>query len=166
VSLAAEIADGWLPLFFSPKEDAWYRERLQIGFDAAGDAGKAERFEVASMLTVIPGDDAEQCADLMRPMLALYAGGMGAKGANFHFDVFARMGWEDVATRVQELYLEGRKQEAAAAIPLAMVEDVALVGPVDKIRDDLAAWRETCLTTVLLNGRADQLEMLADLVTG
>ena len=166
VSLAAEIADGWLPLFFSPKEDAWYRERLKIGFDTSGEPGKAERFEVASLLTVIPGDDVEQCADLMRPMLALYAGGMGAKGANFHFDVFARMGWEDVATRVQELYLAGRKQEAAAAIPLEMVEDVALVGPPDKIRDDLDKWRATCLTTVLLSGRADQLGMLAELING
>jgi F420-dependent oxidoreductase-like protein len=164
VSLAAEIADGWLPLFFSPKEDAWYRERLRAGFDASGETDKSSRFEVASMLTIIPGDDAEQCADLMRPMVALYAGGMGAKGANFHFDVFARMGWEGVATKVQQLYLEGKKQEAAASIPLEMVEDVALVGPPDKIRDDLAKWRETCLTTVLLSGRADQLEMLADLV--
>ena len=164
VSLSAEIGDGWLPLFFSPKEDGWYRERLQIGFDASGEEGKADRFEVASMLTIIPGDDVEECANLMRPMLALYAGGMGAKGANFHFDVFARMGWEGVATKVQELYLDGKKDEAAAAIPVEMVEDVALIGPPDKIRDDLAAWRETCLTTVLLNGRADQLEMLAGLV--
>lgn len=166
VSLAAEICDGWLPLFFSPKDDGWYRERLRIGFEASGEADKADRFEVASMLTIIPGDDAEQCADLMRPMVALYAGGMGAKDANFHFDVFARMGWEEVALNVQALYLEGKKQEAAASIPLAMVEDVALVGPVDKIRDDLARWKETCLTTVLLNGRADQLEMLAGLVNG
>jgi F420-dependent oxidoreductase-like protein len=166
VSLAAEIGDGWLPLFFSPKDDEWYRERLRIGFEASGEPGKAERFEVASMLTIIPGDDVEACADLMRPMVALYAGGMGAKDANFHFDVFARMGWEDVAVRVQALYLEGRKQDAAALIPLEMVEDIALVGPVDKIRDDLARWKETCLTTVLLNGRADQLEMLAGLVNG
>ncbi len=166
VSLSAEIGDGWLPLFFSPKEDGWYRERLQAGFDASGEVDKTDRFEVASMLTIIPGDDVEECADLMRPMLALYAGGMGAKGANFHFDVFARMGWEAVATKVQELYLDGKKDDAAAAIPVEMVEDVALIGPPDKIRDDLAAWRETCLTTVLLNGRADQLEMLADLVTG
>ena len=166
VSLAAEICDGWLPLFFSPKDDAWYRERLRIGFEASGEAGKADRFEVASMLTIIPGDDAEQCADLMRPMVALYAGGMGAKDANFHFDVFDRMGWGGVATEVQELYLQGKKQEAAALIPLEMVEDIALVGPVDKIRDDLAKWKETCLTTVLLNGRADQLEMLADLING
>jgi F420-dependent oxidoreductase-like protein len=166
VSLAAEIGDGWLPLFFSPKDDGWYRERLRIGFEASAEANKADRFDVASMLTIIPGDDVEQCADMMRPMVALYAGGMGAKDANFHFDVFARMGWEDVAVKVQELYLEGKKQEAAASIPTEMVEDIALVGPIDKIRDDLARWKETCLTTVLLNGRADQLAMLADLING
>ncbi len=166
VSLAAEIGDGWLPLFFSPKEDAWYRERLRVGFDAAGDPGKAARFEVASPLTIIPGDDVEECANLVRPFVALYAGGMGAKGANFHFDVFDRMGWGHVAAEVQELYLQGKKQEAAALIPLEMVEDVALVGPAAKIRDEMARWKETCLTTVLVNGRADQLEMLADLVNG
>lgn len=166
VSLAAEICDGWLPLFFSPKDDGWYRDRLRIGFEASGEDGKADRFEVASMLTVIPGDDLEQCADLMRPMVALYAGGMGAKDANFHFDVFARMGWEEVAVKVQELYLEGKKQEAAAAIPTAMVEDIALVGPIDKIRDDLARWKETCLTTVLLSGTAQQLPMLSELING
>ena len=118
------------------------------------------------MLTVIPGDDAEQCADLVRPFLALYAGGMGAKGANFHFDVFDRMGWGQVATDIQELYLQGKKQEAAALIPLEMVEDVALVGPPDKIRDELGRWKETCLTTVLLSAHADQLGMLADLING
>ena len=164
VSLAAEIGDGWLPLFFSPKEDAWYRERLQIGFDASGEAGKAHRFEVASMLTVIPGDNIEECADLVRPFVALYAGGMGAKGANFHFDVFDRMGWGHIATEVQELYLQGKKAEAAALIPLEMVEDVALVGPPAKIKEDLAKWKDTCLTTVLLSARADQLEMLATLI--
>jgi F420-dependent oxidoreductase-like protein len=166
VSLAAEICDGWLPLFFSPKEDAWYRERLRLGFEASGEPDKADRFEVVSMLTIVPGDDVERCADMVRPFVALYAGGMGAKGANFHFDVFARMGWEDVATRVQELYLQGKKQEAAALIPLEMVEDVALVGPVDKIRDDLARWKETCLTTVLVSGNPQQLSTLADLVLG
>ena len=166
VSLSAELCDGWLPLFFSPKDDEWYRERLRIGFEAAGDPGKAERFDVASMLTVIPGDDAEECANLVRPFIALYAGGMGAKGANFHFDVFDRMGWGGVASEIQELYLHGKKDEAAALIPLEMVEDVALVGPPDKIKDEIAKWKETCLTTVVLSGRADQLEMLADLING
>ncbi len=163
IALSAEICDGWLPLFFSPKEDAWYREQLRRGFEAAGDPGKADRFEVVATVPVVPGDDVEACADLVRPFLALYAGGMGAKGANFHFDVFARMGWEDVATKVQELYLDGKKQEAAAAIPLAMVEDVALVGPLGKLRDEIPTWTDTCLTTVLLTAGAHQLEDLAHL---
>jgi F420-dependent oxidoreductase-like protein len=163
VSLAAEICDGWLPLFFSPKEDAFYRERLAEGFAASGEDNKAERFEVAAPMLVVPGDDAEKCADMVRPMLALYAGGMGARGANFHFDVFARMGYEDVALKVQDLYLEGKKDEAAAAIPLKMVEDVALVGPPEKIRDEIPRWEDTCLTTVLLSGPAKFLPMLAEL---
>jgi F420-dependent oxidoreductase-like protein len=164
VALAAEICDGWLPLFFSPKEDAFYRSCLAEGFERSGEAGKADRFEVAALVMIIPGDDPERCADMVRPFLALYAGGMGARGANFHFEVFARMGYEDVATKVQDLYLAGKKQEAAAAIPLAMVEDVALVGPIDKIRDDLARWRETCLTTYLVSGPKEVLALYADLL--
>jgi len=166
VALAGEIADGWLPLFFAPKEDGFYRECLQRGFDASGDAGKAERFEVVSSMFIIPGDDPARCADFVRPFLALYAGGMGARGANFHFEVFARMGYEDVATKVQELYLEGKKQEAAAAIPLAMVEDVALIGPPDKIRDELAHWKDTCVTTFLVSGSAATLSSYAESILG
>lgn len=166
VALAAEICDGWLPLFFAPKEDAFYRRCLEEGFVAAGDPTKADRFEVVSTVFIIPGDDAEQCADLVRPFLALYAGGMGARGANFHFEVFARMGYEDVATRVQELYLEGRKDEATAAIPLAMVEDVALVGPPDKIRDELAIWKDTCITTFTVGGPAAMLAPMAETILG
>ena len=102
----------------------------------------------------------------MRPNLALYAGGMGARGANFHFEVFARMGYEDVATKVQELYLDGRKDEAAAAIPLAMVEDVALVGPIEKIREELTRWRDTCITTFLVSGPAGALPVYAEAILG
>ncbi len=166
VALSAEICDGWLPLFFSPKEDAFYRDCLRRGFEAAGDPGKQERFEVTATVMLIPGDDAERCADMVRPFLALYAGGMGARGANFHFEVFARMGYEDVAEKVQALYLDGRKQEAAAAIPLEMVEDVALVGPPEKIREELARWRETCITEILVSGPASALPAFADLVLG
>jgi hypothetical protein len=115
---------------------------------------------------VIPGDDVEKCADMVRPFLALYAGGMGARGANFHFEVFARMGYEDVALKVQDLYLAGKKDEAAAAIPLAMVEDVALIGPPDKIRDEAAKWRETCITSFLVGGPASVLESYADMLLG
>ena len=164
VALTAEICDGWLPLFFSPKEDPFYRKCLNEGFAKSGEANKADRFEVASGLFIIPGDDAEKCADFVRPFLALYAGGMGARGANFHFEVFARMGYEDVALKVQDLYLAGKKAEAAAAIPLSMVEDVALVGPVDKIKDELAKWRETCITTFLLSGPPQTLSMYAEIL--
>jgi F420-dependent oxidoreductase-like protein len=164
VALAAEIADGWLPLFFSPKDDAHYRACLAEGFAASGEEGKADRFEVVSTMFIVPGDDAERCADLVRPFVALYAGGMGARGANFHFEVFARMGWEAESLRIQDLYLEGKKAEAAASVPLAMVEDVALVGPLDKIRDELARWKETCLTTMLVSGPAEVLPLYADLV--
>jgi len=166
VALSAEICDGWLPLFFSPKEDAFYRACLNEGFAKSGEADKADRFDVAATVMIIPGESAEQCADFVRPFLALYAGGMGARGANFHFEVFARMGYEDVALKVQDLYLAGKKQEAAAAIPLAMVEDVALVGPPDKIRAELDRWRETCITTFLLSGPAQVLPLYADLVLG
>jgi hypothetical protein len=117
-------------------------------------------------MTVVPGDDVEKCADLVRPMLALYAGGMGAKDANFHFEVFARMGYEAEATRIQELYLEGKKAEAIASVPLSMVEDVALVGPMDKIRGELEQWKETCITTFLVGGPKQFLAPYAELILG
>jgi len=166
VALAGEICDGWLPLFFSPKDDGFYRRCLAEGFAAAGEPDKGDRFEVAATMTIVIGDDVERCADMVRPFLALYAGGMGARGANFHFEVFARMGYEDVATKVQELYLAGKKQEAAAAIPLAMVEDVALVGPADKIRGELDRWRESCVTTFLVSAPKSQLPAYAELLLG
>ncbi len=161
VSLSAEICDGWLPLFFTPKEDKWYRDRLAIGFEASGDPTKVDRFEVCSPLWVSPGDDVEKAADRIRPVLALYAGGMGAKEANFHYDVFVRMGYEEVADNVQKLYLEGRKDEAIASIPLQMVEDVALVGPIEKIQEELTEWSKSCITTFLLSGPANMLELFA-----
>jgi len=117
-----------------------------------------------SSLFVVPGDDADKCADFIRPFVALYAGGMGAKGANFHFEVFARMGWEHIANQVQELYLQGKKKEAAALIPLEMVEDVALVGPLDKIKGELPKWKETAVTTFLVGGPASMLTMYGDLL--
>jgi F420-dependent oxidoreductase-like protein len=166
VALSAEICDGWLPLFFAPKEDAFYRRCLAEGFARPGARQSAETFEVAATLSIVPGDDVEKAADMVRPFVALYAGGMGAKGANFHFDVFARMGWEAEATKIQELYLAGRKAEATASVPLAMVEDVALVGPMDKIRGELERWRDTCITTFLVSAPAKLLPVYADLLAG
>ena len=166
VALSAEICDGWLPLFFSPKDDAFYRQCLQNGFDASGDPDKADDFAVTATVSVVPGDNVQECADMIRPFLALYAGGMGAKGANFHYEVFERMGYGDVADKVQNLYLEGKKAEAAASIPLDMVEAVALIGPAAKIKDELAMWEESCITELLLSGPAMMLPHYAELILG
>ena len=162
VALAAEICDGWLPLFFSPKSDAFYRAALEEGFARPGARRTAADFEVPASVPVIVHDDVEAAANLIKPSLALYIGGMGAKTVNFHHDVFARLGYEDVADKVQELYLEGRKAEAVAAIPTSLVEDTALIGPAAKIRDELAAWEETVVTTLLVQGTRASLATVAD----
>ena len=143
VALAAEIGDGWLPMFFSPKADDFYRDALAEGFARPGARRTAGDFEVACVVPVVPGDDVEACADLLRPNLALYIGGMGARDRNFHKDVFVRLGYEAECEKIQEAYLDGRKADAAAAVTTPMVEDVYLVGPPAKIRDDLERWRAT-----------------------
>jgi F420-dependent oxidoreductase-like protein len=164
VALSAEICDGWLPLFFSPKSDAFYRTALQEGFSRPGARHGFDDFEVAASVPVLVHDDVEEAASWIKPSLALYIGGMGAKSVNFHHDVFARMGYEDVADKVQELYLAGRKDEATAAIPTSLVEDTSLIGPAEKIRDELAAWEETVVTTLLLRGDADTLTKVAGIL--
>ena len=116
------------------------------------------------MVSVVPDDDVERAADRVRPMLALYMGGMGARNANFHYDVFCRMGYQHVADEVQDLYLDGRKQEAAATIPVELVEEVALVGPMDKIARDLRRWDDTVVTTLQIAGPPRLLEAMAELV--
>ena len=164
VAMAAEIADGWLPMFFSPKSDQFYRDALAEGFARPGARRTPDDFEVSCVVPTIVGDDVEACADLMRPMYALYIGGMGARDKNFHFDVFSRLGYEGACHDIQDLYLEGRKAEAIAKVPTALVEDVALIGPVDKVRDELRLWRDTCITTMLVSGPPFLLEQVADIV--
>ncbi|WP_134325084.1 LLM class F420-dependent oxidoreductase [Cumulibacter soli] len=153
VALAAEIADGWIPLWFSPKSDQFYRDALAEGFAREGARHTVESFEVASVLSVVEDEDVDAAAARIKPGLALYAGGMGAKNANFHKDVFVRMGWGEVVAEVQDLYLAGRAQDAVSVIPTEMVEDVALIGPAEKIVEDYQRrWRDSCLTTVILHG--------------
>ncbi|MCZ7531439.1 MAG: LLM class F420-dependent oxidoreductase [Acidimicrobiia bacterium] len=164
VALTAEIADGWLALFFSPRDNAFYRSALDEGFAREGARHTPDDFEVACTVPIIIHDDTEVAADAYRPMLALYIGGMGAKDQNFHTEVFSRMGYEAEAKKIQELYLAGRKDEAAAAVPTALVEDVALVGSKDKIRDEVARWRETVVTTFLVFGNIPTLRDIAEIV--
>jgi F420-dependent oxidoreductase-like protein len=161
VALAAEIGDGWLPIFFSPEDDAYYRERLQEGFHRPGARRDWSDFEVAAMVPVIPNPDLEAAADMIRPMLALYIGGMGSKQRNFHKDVFVRMGYEDECERIQDHYLAGRKSDAVAAVPTRLVEEVALIGSPEKIRDELPKWEASVVTTILVQGPPDLLEMVA-----
>lgn len=164
VALAAEIADGWLAIYFSPAADGFYRAALAEGFARPGARRRPEDFEVAATVPVVLHDDVDEAVDLLRPVLALYIGGMGAREVNFHAEVFARMGWEAEARAIQDAYLAGRKGEAAGLVPRALVESVALVGPAAKIRDDLEAWRESCVTTILTYGDARTLRTLAELV--
>lgn len=164
VALAAELADGWLPLFYSPYDDAAYRANLAEGFARPGAHTRSEDFEVTCPVHVVLDDDVQAAADRIRPMLALYIGGMGAKGANFHYEVFARMGFEAECERIQELYLAGQKPDAVATVPLDMVEKVALIGSRAKIADELGAWHESLLTTMLVSGDIASLRTIAELV--
>ncbi len=164
IAMTAEIADGWLPVFYSPNMDGFYREALAEGFARPNARRTADDFEVPLALSIIPNDDIEAAADMMRPMLALYIGGMGARSMNFHFEVFARMGYEETCVRIQELYLSGDKRAAMAAVPTKLVEEVALIGPLDKIKDDLQKWTGTVATSLLIGGPPQFLEMAAKIV--
>jgi F420-dependent oxidoreductase-like protein len=164
IALAGELCDGWLALFYSPHHDDFYRETLAEGLGRPGARHTLEDFEVAATVPVILSDDVEGAVDSLRPMYALYFGGMGARGANFHADVAIRMGYEGEVQRIQELYLSGRKDEAAAAVPTRLVQQLALVGPEEKIRDDLEAWRESLATTLLIAGDPPTLRRIAELV--
>lgn len=166
VAMTAEIADGWLPLFFAPKDNQFYLDALNEGFARPGARRTIDDFDVAAVVPLVVNDDVEAAADAIRPMLALYAGGMGAKDANFHLDVFARMGYEDVCAKIQELYLAGDKRSAIAAVPTEMVEAVALVGPAAKIADDLEQWEESVVNTLVVSGPPQVLEAAAELVLG
>jgi F420-dependent oxidoreductase-like protein len=162
VALAAEIADGWIPMWFSPKADAWSAQQLASGFGARSDPNAVADFEVVAPVYLSVAGSTEVAADAVRPVLALYIGGMGARGANFHLEVFARMGWADVCDEVQKLYLDGQKEKAAAAIPTTLVEDVALVGPMPKILEDLERWRSTVVTTLAVKCAPEHLSRIRD----
>jgi len=163
VALCAEIADGWLPIFYAPEHDHSYRKALNEGFARSGARRTPENFEVVCTATVALNDDVERAADSMRPWLALYIGGMGAREMNFHFGVFSRMGFEDACVKIQDAYLDGRKDDAAAAVPTELVQAICLIGPKEKIRDDLEKWRESLVTTLLVGGDVHQMRMMAEL---
>jgi F420-dependent oxidoreductase-like protein len=149
VEQTAEIADGWLPIWYSPYRTEVYKEALEAGFRKAGGGKSVASFDVAPAVTVIQGSDVQACLGLLKPFLALYIGGMGARGKNFYNDLACRYGFEAEAKKIQDLYLDGKKEEAAANVPDALADEVALVGPPERIRDRLAAWRASGVTTMI-----------------
>jgi F420-dependent oxidoreductase-like protein len=163
VEQAAEIADGWLPIWYSPYRTHVYRDALEAGFAKAGGGKSLAAFDVAPAVVVVQGDDVQACLDLVKPMLALYIGGMGARGRNFYNDLACRYGFEREARTIQDLYLDGKKQEATAAVPDQLADEVALVGPAARIRDRLAPWRESGVTTLICGLRqVDAIRTLAE----
>ena len=157
VELAAEIADGWLPVFVSPEHfDDVFRPHLARARDG---------FDIAAGVLIVPGDDLPACRDVVKNHLALYVGGMGARGENFYNALVCRYGYEREAAEVQELFLGGRQRDAAAVIPDSLVDEVALVGPRERLADRLDAWRACGVTTLVCQIRdVETLRLMAELV--
>ena len=161
VALAAEIADGWIPTFFSVRRIKMFREWLDAGFRARGAAPAA--FDIMPMVAVVVGDDVAACRAGVKARLALYVGGMGARGRNFYNDIARRYGYEEAARTVQDLYLAGRKAEAEAAVPDALVDEVALCGPRERVRELLGEWRASGVTTLMVAGDRLAARTMAEL---
>lgn len=157
VALAAEIADGWLPIFFAP-------ERFDETYGGSFTATDLDTFDIAPTVTVVLGDDVDACRDMVKPMLSLYIGGMGARGKNFYNDLACRYGYEGAAGKIQDLYLDGKKGEAAAAVPDALVDEVALCGPKERIADLLEPWKASPVNTMIVGAaQPEALEAMAEL---
>jgi F420-dependent oxidoreductase-like protein len=162
VAMTAEIADGWIPIFFSPRRMPMFRAWLDEGFKRAGRNGAG--FDVMPGVTVVMGDDVDACRASVKARMALYVGGMGARGKNFYNELAQRYGYEGPAKTIQDLYLSGRKDEAAAAVPDALVDEVALCGPRERIREQLAEWKSAGVTTMMVGSSdAETLRTMAEL---
>jgi F420-dependent oxidoreductase-like protein len=165
-TLAAEIADGWLPTLFSPEHVGEFRPLLEEGFARAGGGKGFDAFDIVPTVTAMVSDDWDAARDAMRHYVALYVGGMGSRRQNFYNTLVVRYGFEEAAHRVQELYLAGRKEEAAAALPGELIDTVALVGPADVVRERLRVYREAGVGTLMISPMAQSFdERLAQLRT-
>jgi alkanesulfonate monooxygenase SsuD/methylene tetrahydromethanopterin reductase-like flavin-dependent oxidoreductase (luciferase family) len=167
-ALAGEIADGWIPFFFSPEHVSELRAPLQEGAKRSGRS--LEGFDIAPTVSACVSDDRQAARDAMRPILALYVGGMGSREHNFYNRLMRRYGFEAAAEEIQDLYLEGKKTQAGAAIPDELIDMVSLCGPPEVVRDRLAAFREAAVGTLVItpmastaHERIDQLRAVAEL---
>ncbi len=151
LACAAEVADGVIPVWMNPERFSLLTPHLEKGFAKAGGGKGLDSFDVAPFVTCVLGDDVEACRAPVKGMLALYIGGMGARNKNFYNDYAKRLGYEEAALEIQNLFLDGKKGAAAAAVPDEMVDDVALVGPAARIAERLDAWKESPVKTMLIS---------------
>jgi F420-dependent oxidoreductase-like protein len=151
-ALAGEIADGWIPTFFSPEHVAQFRSLLEEG--AARSGRSLDGFDIAPTVNAYISDDRELARNLMRPVLALYIGGMGSREQNFYNNLVQRYGFEQAAKEIQDLYLDGKKAEAGDAIPDELIDLVSLCGPADAVRERLAAFRDAGVGTLMITPMA------------
>ena len=168
VAQTAEIADGWIPIFYNPKSAGMYQPWLDEGFARPGARRTRGDFEITATCHLQVVENAEQkraVLDRLRPTIALYMGGMGAKEQNFHVQVFTRMGHGDLARRVQELFLAGRRDEATALVPDELVDDMHIIGTPAEVRARAAEWEASGVTTLLLSLREPSvIRQVADLL--
>ena len=158
VALAAEICDGWIPLWYAPTREEVYADSL---------VNAREDFDIVVPVTVHLTDDLQKAYDSIRPSLGFYIGGMGAKDRNFHKELMGRMGYPAEAQKIQDLFFEGKRGEAIAAVPNAFIDDIALVGSKERIRDRLAAWRESRARTLLIHAPTPEaLQQTAEVLLG
>jgi F420-dependent oxidoreductase-like protein len=170
--LTGEIADGWIPTFFSPEHVGDMRKLLEEGAARAGDGRRIDdSFDIAPTVNVAIDDDVEKARDALRPVLALYVGGMGSRKQNFYNHLMQRYGYEDAAREVQDLYLEGKKEEAAAALPGELIDKVSLCGPRERIRERLELYRDAGVGTLMITpmawtaeGRSEMMRTVAELL--
>jgi F420-dependent oxidoreductase-like protein len=167
-ALAGEIADGWIPTLFSPEHVSEFRPLLAEGAQRSGKS--LEDFDIAPTVNVFITDDLQSARDAMRPFIALYVGGMGSRDQNFYNRVVQRYGFADAALQIQDLYLEGKREEAMAAIPDELIDTVSLCGPADVVRERLAVYRDAGVGTLGVTPtaftapeRLEQLRLLAEL---
>jgi F420-dependent oxidoreductase-like protein len=168
--LAGEIGDGWIPTFFSPEHVGQFRAVLERGAARANRSLDDGGFEIAPMVSAHVSDDLEAARNFMRPGLALYVGGMGSRKQNFYKRLVESYGFEEQAQRIQDLYLEGRREEACAAVPEELIDQVCLCGPRDRVADRIAAFRDAGVDTLIVSplaldaaAQAEQLRVLAEL---
>ena len=170
-ALTGEIADGWLPTFFSPEYMHEAKKLLEEGASKRDGGRLPDDFDIAPMVSIAIDDDLARARDAVRPLLALYVGGMGSRKKNFYNQLVSRYGFEDAAKKVQDLYLDGKKDEAAAALPDELIDQTTLVGPADHIKERLAVYKEAGVGTLMcspmdftVRGRLRVLRTVAELV--